>query len=104
MREREPWSLLKTRLPGVRYVVVSEDRHQDLLALWGDLTPPAPLSCAERGEAGRGGRDSDIERVRIEEGGRLDVAPDRVVSWKPAPTEPGVGAGFQQPIPASPRP
>jgi len=34
MREREPWSLLKTRLPGVRYVVVSEDRRQDLLRLW----------------------------------------------------------------------
>ena len=35
MREREPWSLLKTRLPGVRYVVVSEDRRRELLALWG---------------------------------------------------------------------
>jgi glycosyltransferase involved in cell wall biosynthesis len=36
MREREPWTLLKTRLPGVRYVVVSEDRRQDLLRLWGE--------------------------------------------------------------------
>jgi glycosyltransferase involved in cell wall biosynthesis len=36
MREREPWSLLKTRLPGVRYVVVSEDRRRDLLRLWGE--------------------------------------------------------------------
>lgn len=35
MREREPWRLLKTRLPGVRYVTVSEDRRRDLLALWG---------------------------------------------------------------------
>ena len=38
MREREPWSLLKTRLPGVRYVVVSEDRRQDLLRLWDEET------------------------------------------------------------------
>jgi glycosyltransferase involved in cell wall biosynthesis len=48
MREREPWSILKTRLSGVRYVVVSEDRRQDLLQLWGDRTPnPSP---ARRGE------------------------------------------------------
>ena len=38
MREREPWSLLKTRLPGVRYVVVSEDRRQDLRRLWSEET------------------------------------------------------------------
>ena len=35
MREREPWTLLKTRLAGVSYVVVSEDRRVDLLRLWG---------------------------------------------------------------------
>ena len=34
MRERPPWSLLKARLPGARYVVVSEDRRRELLALW----------------------------------------------------------------------
>jgi glycosyltransferase involved in cell wall biosynthesis len=44
MREREPWSLLKTRLPGVRYVVVSEDRRRDLLALWGGALTPQPLN------------------------------------------------------------
>jgi glycosyltransferase involved in cell wall biosynthesis len=50
MREREPWSLLKTRLPGVRYVVVSEDRRQDLLKLWDEAPPPVPLPIAmERG-------------------------------------------------------
>ena len=57
MREREPWSLLKTRLPGVRYVVVSEDRRQDLLRL-GEGTPRVdgesvwgddPLSAGIRG-------------------------------------------------------
>jgi glycosyltransferase involved in cell wall biosynthesis len=42
MRDREPWSLLKTRLPGVRYVVVSEDRRRDLLALWGEAPTPRP--------------------------------------------------------------
>ena len=42
MREREPWSLLKTRLPGVRYVVVSEDRRRDLLRLWGEVRPRLP--------------------------------------------------------------
>ena len=35
MREREPWTLLKARWPGVSYVVVSEDRRVDLLRLWG---------------------------------------------------------------------
>ncbi|MBA2448649.1 MAG: glycosyltransferase [Chloroflexi bacterium] len=35
MREREPWSLLRTRLPGASYVVVSEDRREDLRRLWG---------------------------------------------------------------------
>ena len=39
MRERPPWSLLKTRLPGARYVVVSEDRRRELLALWD--SPPS---------------------------------------------------------------
>jgi glycosyltransferase involved in cell wall biosynthesis len=37
MREREPWTLLKTRLPRVRYVVVSEDRRRDLLRLWAEV-------------------------------------------------------------------
>ena len=53
MREREPWTLLKTRLPGVRYVVVSEDRRQDLLALWEAPTPRPPPPCA--GEGGQAG-------------------------------------------------
>jgi len=59
MRERLPWSLLKSRLPGARYVVVSEDRRRDLLALWGtDLHPPAPSpSHGGRGDkAALGGR------------------------------------------------
>jgi glycosyltransferase involved in cell wall biosynthesis len=43
MREREPWSLLKTRLPGVRYVVVSEDRRHDLLRLWGEEAGEDPV-------------------------------------------------------------
>ncbi len=42
MRDCEPWALLKTPLPGVRYVAVSEDRKRDLLALWG------------KGEGGKG--------------------------------------------------
>ena len=46
MREREPWTLLKTRLPGVRYVVVSEDRRQDLLRLWGEGRDESPSSLA----------------------------------------------------------
>jgi glycosyltransferase involved in cell wall biosynthesis len=55
MREREPWSLLKTRLPGVRYVVVSEDRRQDLIRLWGEAveespTPRPPPHCDGEGE------------------------------------------------------
>jgi glycosyltransferase involved in cell wall biosynthesis len=51
MRERKPWSLLKTRLPGVRYVVVSEDRRRDLIALWEEtLTPRPPLPAAGEGE------------------------------------------------------
>ena len=53
MREREPWSLLKTRLPGVRYVVVSEDRRQDLLRLWESPTPQPPPPCAGEGEQER---------------------------------------------------
>jgi glycosyltransferase involved in cell wall biosynthesis len=52
MREREPWSLLKTRLPGVRYVVVSEDRRQDLLRLWGELSPAPQRSIPAHGATG----------------------------------------------------
>jgi len=60
MREQEPWSLLKTRLPGVRYVVVSEDRRQDLLRLWGEQesetsSPLSPLPP-------RGGREAEGPR------------------------------------------
>ncbi len=40
MREREPWSLLKTRLPSVDYVVVSEDRREELLRLWSGAPTP----------------------------------------------------------------
>ena len=36
MRQREPWTLLRTRLPGVDYVVVSEDRREDLPRLRGE--------------------------------------------------------------------
>ena len=51
MREREPWTLLKTRLPGVRYVVVSEDRRQDLLTLWEAPNPqPLPPGAGEGGQ------------------------------------------------------
>lgn len=48
MREQDPWTLLKARLPGVRYVVVSEDRRQDLLRLWGEDAPsPQPPDAGE---------------------------------------------------------
>ena len=43
MREGRPWSLLKTRLPGARYVVVSEDRRRELLEL-GAGGQPIPSS------------------------------------------------------------
>jgi len=56
MREREPWSLLKTRLPGVRYVVVSEDRRQDLLRLWAD----APSPCPPLPRSGGGGTGKSV--------------------------------------------
>jgi len=70
MREREPWSLLKARLPGVRYVVVSEDRRQDVLRLWdGDLTPPAPLLVGDDvGEA-------DIRAAQRGGGSEVTVIP-----------------------------
>jgi glycosyltransferase involved in cell wall biosynthesis len=62
MREREPWTLLKRHLPGVHYVVVSEDRRTDLLRLWNEaltpqpqsaLTPRPPLPQGERGSSSR---------------------------------------------------
>jgi glycosyltransferase involved in cell wall biosynthesis len=68
MREREPWSLLKTRLPGVRYVVVSEDRQRDLLRLWGESPIPQPLRGANIGCA-------DIPPHCGREGSRLAVSP-----------------------------
>ena len=50
--------------------------------------PGPPHSGAGQAEASRG---------------RLGAGPERLETRKPAPTvEPGVGAGFQQPIPASP--
>ena len=48
MREREPWSLLRTRLPGVDYVVVSEDRREDLLRLWDESPRPGALRAPGR--------------------------------------------------------
>lgn len=48
MREREPWTLLKTHLPGVRYVVVSEDRRRDLLRLWGEESEVRSHKSGER--------------------------------------------------------
>lgn len=71
MREREPWSLLKTRLPGVRYVVVSEDRRQDLLRLWGDDAPaPSPSLDSVRGRGEHAMSVSPLPRTG--EGGAHD--------------------------------
>ena len=90
MREREPWTLLKTRLPGVRYVVVSEDRRQDLLALWDEsLNTAASLPGDTRRQA---------------DGGRLGLGVETLDTGKPAPTRGSVGAGFQPTISATDHP
>src|SRR6266540_676610 len=51
MREREPWSLLKSPLPGVSYVVVSEDRRRALRRLWGWGRRPTPPTRLPKGKA-----------------------------------------------------
>ncbi len=47
MRDTPPWNLLKKRIPGVQYVVVSQERLRELAALFGlSPMPTEPLPSA----------------------------------------------------------
>jgi hypothetical protein len=77
-----------------------------------DLTPEGrnELRPSRRGEgeqdqlSGRSGPPSDVDRIETEEQGRLGESVEQIGAWKPAPTEPDVGAGFQLATASGPNP
>jgi len=85
MREREPWRLLKTRLPGVRYVVVSEDRRQDLLRLWGGGGSPVvvPAGVSRRDKLRLRSATVELARqLRLDDGWPFMLLPARITKRK----------------------
>ena len=85
MREREPWTLLRTRLPGVDYVVVSEDRREDLLGLWVEGSSPAVIPAAVDPTAKLRPRRSTVElarQLRLDEARPLMLLPARITKRK----------------------
>jgi glycosyltransferase involved in cell wall biosynthesis len=91
MREQSPWNLLKTRLPGVRYVVVSEDRRRDVLALWGeppDTSLPAdpvvvPAGVSPRAKLRlRAATIALMRQLRLDDGWPFMLLPARITKRK----------------------
>jgi glycosyltransferase involved in cell wall biosynthesis len=88
MREQAPWNLLKTRLPGVRYVVVSEDRRQDLLRLWGEdpRTPDpvvVPAGVSPRAKLRlRAATVALMRQLRLDDGWPFMLLPARITKRK----------------------
>lgn len=80
MREAYPWNLLKTVQPGVRYVVVSRDRQQDLARLSG--APAASIEVISAGmDLPAWGRFGVATRRLLAE---LQLAPEELVLLLPA--------------------
>jgi glycosyltransferase involved in cell wall biosynthesis len=80
MREADPWALLKTCHPAVRYVVVSRDRQRDLAALAG--VSPERLAVVPAGvDLGRWLRLGAATRRLL---AALHLAPEELVLLLPA--------------------